>query len=109
MTSDPSQTDESRPSIPSTPGKHRDSAADHGASRGQQGSKRFTFPSWPDDQERDLCTYALVKAPERTPIAGRIGLAVAKWRVVEQRNQRVLICNRLHDGACEWPWDVQAG
>ena len=109
MAPDPTQTEEPKPSASTSPVKSRESAGDHGASRGQQGSKRFSFPSWPDEQERDLCPHALVDGPERTPISGRTGLATARWGVVDQRESRILICNRLHTGPCEWPWDVQAG
>jgi hypothetical protein len=109
MSQVPSESDDSRRSGTHHPGKNRDSPSDQNSSRGQQGSKRFTFPSWPDEQDRDLCPHALVVQPERTPISGRTGLATAKWGVVDRQESRILICNRLHEGECEWPWDVQAG
>ena len=109
MAPDPTEIDDSKRSGAREPAKVRDSSGDHGSTRGQQGSKRFSFPSWPDDLERDLCSHALVEAPEQTPISGRTGLATARWVVVDRRDSWILICNRLHDGDCEWPWDVQAG
>jgi hypothetical protein len=109
MASNPAQTDDSKRSAPQQPGRNRDSAGDQGSSRGQQASKRFSYPSWPDEADRALCPYAYVEGPERTPISGRTGLATAKWRIVDRQDARVLICNRLHEGDCEWPWDVQAG
>lgn len=86
--------------------RNRESPAEHGATRGQQGSKRFVVSTWHDTNDRDLCAHALVLAPEHTPIAGRTGLATARWEVVDRRSERDLICNRLHEGDCAWPWDV---
>ena len=84
----------------------------HGSSSDNQGkvqsqSKRFVFSTWADSLDHELCAYALAIPPERTPIAGRTGVATAKWTVVERREDSELICNRLHSGPCAWPWAVE--
>ena len=78
-----------------------------GGGKGQSASKRFTFKAWGDETDRDLCAHALVDPPQRTPISGRTGLATARWVMVDRTGSRALICNRLHDGPCEWPWAVE--
>jgi hypothetical protein len=64
------------------------------------------FTAWGDTIDRDLCAYALTGPPEVTPIAGRTGVATADWVVVDRSEGRELVCNRLHEGACSWPWAV---
>lgn len=109
MVADPNSLN--APSLPvgkPTPRK-TESAGDASSVKGQQGTRRFVFTHWSDMDDRELCQHALTAPPERTPISGRTGLAVPKWLVVARRDQRVLICNRVHTGDCDWPWDVQAG
>ena len=81
---------------------------DNGASKLQTASKRFVFNSWRDQDDHELCTWAMVDAPERAPNQGRTGVATASWLVVDKRDGRQLVCNKLHDGPCEWPWAVEA-
>jgi hypothetical protein len=88
---------------------HREPSGDAGPAKGQQNTRRFVFRAWSDMDDHELCQYALVALPERTPVIGRTGLAVPRWTVVGRREGRILICNRVHDRDCEWPWDVQAG
>ena len=85
--------------------QHRSSGQEAGG-KVQSASKRFTYKTWSDETDRELCTCALTDPPERTPIAGRTGLATARWVVVDRNEQRELICNRLHEGPCQWPWAV---
>ena len=80
-------------------------AAD-GAGKQQSNSRRYVFTPWGDQAERELCARALVVPPQTTPIAGRTGVATARWQVVDRNDQRELICNRLHDDECLWPWSV---
>ena len=92
------------------PAKSAPPSQDHGhadgSSKPQSSSKRFVFSAWGDTVERELCAHSGALPPERTPIAGRTGVAVAKWVVVDRVERRELICNRLHDGECAWPWAV---
>jgi hypothetical protein len=81
------------------------SSESHG--KGQSATRKFVFTAWGDDVDRDLCSLALTDPPQCTPISGRTGLATANWVVVDRRDGRALICNRLHDGECAWPWAVE--
>ena len=109
MALDPSKSGESSSAESPRSARAREFPSDHSVSKGQQASKRYVYSTWADGKERDLCEHAVATLPERVPIAGRTGLAVARWSIVDTRDDRVLICNRLHDGDCAWPWDVQAG
>jgi hypothetical protein len=75
--------------------------------KSQSATRKFVFTAWGDPVDRDLCCHALTEPPEQTPISGRTGLATAEWVVVDRRDGRALICNRLHDGRCDWPWSVE--
>ena len=81
-------------------------SVDLGEGRGQSATKRFVFTDWRNSGDHDLCALAFVGEPDMVPIQSRTGLATAKWLVVDRRGDRSLICNRLHDGDCAWPWDV---
>jgi hypothetical protein len=109
MSSDAENAAVSNPIAPSPSRIRRDQTGDSGPSKGQQSTRRFVFSNWPDTPERVLCEHALVAPPERTPVSARTGLAVPKWVVVDRREERILICNRIHGGDCRWPWDIQAG
>ena len=78
-----------------------------GPVKGQTATRKFVFTAWGDSVDRDLCAYALAEPPERTPISGRTGLATADWVVVDRVDGRALVCNRLHEGECAWPWAVE--
>lgn len=84
----------------------QESSHTDGAPKHQSSSKRFVFTAWGDAIERELCAFADTSPPERTPIAGRTGVATAKWVTVDRDEGRVLVCNRLHRGDCAWPWTV---
>jgi hypothetical protein len=83
------------------PGAHSE-----GNGRGQGNSKRFTYPVWGDSTDRAICVHAGLTLPQRSPVSGRSGLATAYLVVVERIEGSELICSRLHDGPCEWPWHV---
>jgi hypothetical protein len=74
--------------------------------RGQSATKRFVFTTWRDGDDHEVCVHAGGEQPSRTPIAGRTGVATAKWLVVDRHEGYQLICNRLHSQHCEWPWAV---
>ena len=77
-----------------------------GTSRAQTNTKRFVFSTWRDGGDHELCTWAMVDPPQSAPYLRRTGVATAAWIVVAREGGRQLICNKLHDGPCEWPWDV---
>jgi hypothetical protein len=77
-----------------------------GTPKQQSNSKRFVFTAWGDTVERELCALASAPPPECTPVAGRIGVATARWITVDRQEGRELVCNRLHGGDCAWPWFV---
>jgi hypothetical protein len=79
---------------------------DHGEGRGQSATRRFVFTDWRNSGDHELCERAHIGGPDRVPIQTRTGLATARWRVVEKRDGRMLMCNGLHEGDCVWPWDV---
>lgn len=72
----------------------------------QTSSKRFVFTPWNDSLDREICAHADSLGPERVPAIGRTGVATARWVAVERTETRVLICNRLHEGECAWPYAV---
>jgi hypothetical protein len=96
----PSENGHGQSTPPRTPGSDN-------TGKGQSATRKFVFTAWGDAVDRDLCCHALAEPPERTPISGRTGLATAAWVVVDHRDGRVLICNRLHAGDCAWPWAVE--
>ena len=77
-----------------------------GASKQQSNSRRYVFTAWGDQVDRELCARALALAPQKTPIAGRTGVSTVRWQIVDRTDQGELICNRLHDDECVWPWAV---
>lgn len=77
-----------------------------GQGKGQTATRKFVFTPWGDEIDRDLCALALTDPAQSTPVAGRTGLATAEWVVVDRVDGRALICNRLHEGECAWPWAV---
>ena len=79
---------------------------DGAGSRAQTNTKRFVFNTWRDGGDHELCTWALVDPPQSAPYLRRTGVATAAWVVVVREDGRQLLCNKLHDGPCEWPWDV---
>lgn len=81
-------------------------SGDSGDGRGQSATRRFVFADWRNSGDHDLCIHAEARGPERVPIQPRTGLATAKWVPVDKRAGRTLMCNRLHEGDCVWPWDV---
>jgi hypothetical protein len=89
-----------------TPGNGQHFAQAESNGRAQSNSKRFVYTDWGDGINRELCAHAVGDQPQRTPISGRTGLATARWTVVEREEGRELICNRLHNGPCLWPWHV---
>jgi hypothetical protein len=72
----------------------------------QTSSKRYVFTPWNSNQDHEMCVYAFNEPPERVPSLGRTGLATAKWVQVDRNDTGILICNRLHEGDCEWPYQV---
>lgn len=109
MVLEPESLSEATLAVGEPPLRQRENVGESSSAKGQQGTRRFAYNHWPDSDDRELCRNAVTSAPERTPISGRTGVTVSKWLVVARRDERVLICNRLHDGDCEWPWDVQTG
>jgi hypothetical protein len=107
-----SQLQNGRMTLPSENGQSQTTpqraSGQDGQGKGQTATRKFVFTAWGDSVDRDLCAYALAELPERTPIAGRTGLATAEWVVVDRVDGRALICNRLHDGECAWPWAVES-
>jgi hypothetical protein len=104
------QLQNGRTRVPSENG-HEQATSQRGPSsessgKGQSATRKFVFTSWGDAVDRDLCSLAMTDPPLRTPISGRTGLATAEWVVVDRQDGRALICNRLHEGACAWPWAV---
>ena len=106
------QLQNGRKTLPSDTGQHQTTPQhapnQEGHGKGQTATRRFVFTPWGDAVDRDLCVYALAALPERTPVAGRTGLATADWVVVERVDGRALVCNRLHEGECAWPWAVES-
>jgi hypothetical protein len=95
---------DSDPTLKTETGQH--SPQNEANGRGPGNSKRFTFPVWGDSIDRAICVHAGLTLPERSPVSGRPGLATADLVVVERAEGSELICSRLHDGPCAWPWHV---
>ena len=72
----------------------------------QQNSKRFVFATWPNTLDREMCAFASAEPPATVPSIGRTGLATATWVQVDRTETAILVCNRLHDGDCAWPYAV---
>lgn len=88
-------------------GQNESNSAQEGAQGKQQTmSKRFVFTPWSGDLDHDMCIHSFIEPPERVPSIGRTGLSTAKWMQVDRTETSILICNRLHEGECEWPYEV---
>lgn len=80
--------------------------SEQGHGKQQSASKRFVFTPWNDSLDREICAHAEATGPDRVPAIGRTGLATARWIPVDRTDNAILICNRLHEGECAWPYAV---
>jgi hypothetical protein len=55
-----------------------------------------------DGLDRYYCVAGLRLFPREWPVSNRKGLAVAIMLDVDRRGNDVLLCDRLHDGPCQW-------
>jgi hypothetical protein len=70
-------------------------------SRRKRGDQRAS--SWGDGVDRAWCTRALTFLPETFPAESHTGAATIAPRVVDRREQMILLCNYSHSGEHQWP------
>jgi hypothetical protein len=59
--------------------------------------------SWGDGIDRTWCAKSLAFLPETFPVESHGGVATIAPKVVDRREQSVLLCNFSHSGDHEWP------
>jgi len=69
--------------------------------RRKRGEQRAS--SWGDGIDRAWCAKSLAILPETFPVESHSGVATIAPRVVDRRDQAVLLCNFSHSGDHEWP------
>lgn len=69
--------------------------------RRKRGEQRAS--TWGDGIDRAWCAKSLALLPETFPVESHAGAATIAPKVVDRREQTVLLCNFSHSGDHEWP------
>lgn len=71
-------------------------------------TRRLNVAPWARPGDRQICLWADLDAPERSPHVLRLQTAGARLSEVDRTSTAVLLCNGLHEGSCRWPSGVVA-
>jgi hypothetical protein len=96
-----SQTEPRSHAVPSPRDRER------GGRRGS--SERSGANGFRDGLDRFFCIAGRRQYPVEWPVSHRQGLAIARMEEVGRRDRDVLVCDKLHQGACVWPDGEPAG